>query len=72
METRLCRKSRFFLSEAAIGNKLEKHPAYKGILICAPHSLPFSSVRGTDVPSSYYKYILSFHYSTKVGQAHLR
>src|SRR2546421_566452 len=84
-------KSGFSLSEAATGNKR--------ILFPAPHSLPFSSVRETDVPSgmplrgreeddtshrkcksgrsmrrhegsSEYKYILRFHYSTKVGQAH--
>jgi hypothetical protein len=51
-ETRLGRKSRFFLSEAAIGNKLEKHPAYKAIHFPSPHSLPFSSGQGTDVPSA--------------------
>ena len=53
--TRLGRKPRFLLSEAAIGDKLEKHPTYKRILFSAPHSLPFSSVRGTDVPSSQYR-----------------
>jgi hypothetical protein len=42
-------------AEAATGNKLETHPAYKSILFPAPHSLPFSSVRGTDVPRSQYR-----------------
>jgi hypothetical protein len=37
--TRLGRKSRFLLIEAAIGNKLEKHPAYKRNLFPAPRSL---------------------------------
>src|SRR2546423_13822737 len=71
----------------------------KRFLFPATNSLPYSSVRETDIPSemplrgreedesvffvhyplsratfegsSQYKYILRFHYSTKVGQAHL-
>jgi hypothetical protein len=68
--TMLGMKSRFLLSEATTGNKLEKHPTYKSNLFPAPHSLPFSSVRGTDIPNSQYKYILRFHYSTNMGQFH--
>ena len=67
--TMLGMKSRFLLSEATTGNKLEKHPTYKSNLFPAPHSLPFSSVRGTDIPNSQYKYIPRFHYSTNMGQA---
>ncbi len=43
----------------------------KRFLFPAINSLPYSSVRETDIPSSQYKHILRFHYSTKVGQAHL-
>ncbi len=65
------RKSRFLLSEAATRNKLEKNPSLQENPLPAPYSLSFSSVRGTDVPRSQYKYILSFHYSTNMGQAQI-
>jgi hypothetical protein len=36
----------------------KRFTAYKRILFFAPHSLPCSSVRGTDVPRSQYRYRL--------------
>ena len=67
--TMMGRKSRFLLSRGCHWKQDRLASYLQEISLLAPHSLPFSSIRGTDVPGSQYKYILRFHYSTKVGQA---
>src|SRR5207237_6420951 len=62
--TMMGRKSRFLLSRGCHWKQDRLASYLQEISLPAPHSLPFSSIRGTDVPGSQYKYILTFNYST--------
>ena len=64
-------KSRFLLSEVAAGNKLEKHPSQENPFPCSSVTpIFFRSRNGCHQLSSQYKYILRFHYPTKVVLPH--